>query len=90
MLRKELDLPCQPVDWRVAFFSRLGRRLRYVSLGIDRTWTPSVYPTLGGKVGDHSIDSVDSGFKPNPFSSLSLLKFRGIRSVLTLRRLCAP
>ena len=61
MSRIDLDTTCVPVGWRFALFGRLGRRLRCVSLGSGRPWVPSGCFSLGGTVGDHSIDSVESG-----------------------------
>ena len=59
--RMDLDSPCVPVGWRVALFGRLGGRGRCFGLERGRLGAPSGYASLGGPVGGHSIDSVESG-----------------------------
>ena len=57
----DLDLPCVPVGWQVAFFGRSGRRGRCFGLEKGRPGDPSGYASLGGPVGGHSIELVESG-----------------------------
>ena len=61
-----MDLvPFVPVGYRVALFGRLVRRGRCFGLERARPGAPSGYASLGGPVGGHSIDSVESELQPS-------------------------
>ena len=67
----DLGLPCVPVGWLVALFSRLGQREDVLVLR-EVGWAPSEYASLGGPVGGHSIDSVESGIITSSLGSRGL------------------
>ena len=83
MPRMSLLSPCVPVGWRVALFGGLGDDVDVCLEGGRPGGASGGYASLGGPVGGHSIDLVESGLRakffrgacrPWPFPSC----FRGI------------
>ena len=53
----DLLSPCVPIGWQVATLERLGED-EIFGLDRGRRAVPSVYASLGGPVGDQSMDLV--------------------------------
>ena len=53
----DLLSPCVPIGWKVATLERLGED-EIFGLDRGRRAVPSVYASLGGPVGDQSMDLV--------------------------------